>query len=182
MHRNQTAVVVALCLLTALACSAPLLATPTPLPTATPTPTLTPTVTPTLTPTSTPQPVVIASGTVQIPQTYMADLDTGIVPRDAKNPAFADVDLWFDAVSSTERYLEPYNGASMTVMGLTQVGFNECRNLQAAVARVDINNLPAGTYICVSTNIKNTALVRVATIDYSSPGSIRLDFMTWHQP
>jgi hypothetical protein len=127
-------------------------------------------------------PVMIASGTLVIPQTYMADLDTGIVPRDPKNPAFADVDLWFDAVSSAERYLEPYNGASMVVMGSAQVGFNECRNPQATVARVDINNLPAGTYICVTTNIKNTSVIRVNSIDYSSPGKIRLDFMTWHQP
>ena len=112
----------------------------------------------------------------------MADLDTGIVPRDSKNPAFADVDLWFDAVSPTERYLEPYNGASMMVAGPSAVGYNECRNMQAAVARVDINSLPGGTYICVSTNIKNISVVRVNGIDYSSPGKIRLDFMTWHQP
>jgi hypothetical protein len=180
MNRKRASAVLGLCILIIFACSAPFNATPTPPPTETPTATLTPTATPTLTPT--PMPVMIATGTMEIPQTYMADLDTGIVPRDAKNPAFADVDLWFDAVGPNERYLEPYNGASMMVMGMTPAGFIECKNIQAAVARVDINALPAGTYICISTNIKNTAVMRVAGINYASPGSIRLDFMTWHQP
>jgi len=176
MTRNQIAVVGGLSVLFMLACSAPMLATPTPVPTETPTATLMPT------PTPTPVPVVIASGTLDIPQTYFADLDTGIVPSDPKNPAYADVDLWFDAVSNTERYLEPSNGASMMVMGATEVGFNECRSIQAAVGRVDINSLPRGTYLCVSTNIKNTSVVRVNSIDYPSAGTLRLDFMTWHQP
>ena len=180
MNRNQVAAVGGLVVVLILACSAPMLATPTPIPTETPTATLTPTATPTLTPT--PMPVMIASGFLEIPQTYQADLDTGSVPRDPKSPAYADVDLWFDAASSNERYLEPYNGASMLVMGTTAIGFNECTNMQATVTRVDINVLPSGTYLCVSTNIKNTSVVRVNSIDYSSPGTLRLDFMTWHQP
>jgi hypothetical protein len=178
MDRKQTAVVGIFSIVFVLACSAPAMATPTPIPTQTATATLIPTETPTLTP----MPVLIASGTIDIPQTYLADLDTGIVPRDPKNPAYADVDLWFDAVSSKERYMEPYNGASMFVMGLAAVGINECKNTQASVARVDINNLASGTYICVFTNIKNISVVRVNAINYSSPGMIRLDFMTWHQP
>jgi hypothetical protein len=94
----------------------------------------------------------------------------------------ADVDLWFDAASSTDRYLEPYNGASMMVVGTSAVGYNECKSMQAVVARVDINSLPRGTYICVLTNIKNISVVRVNSINYSAPGTIRLDYMTWHQP
>jgi len=101
---------------------------------------------------------------------------------DANSDPDADVDLWFDAVSNTERYLEPSNVASMMVMGATEVGFNECRSIQAAVGRVDINSLPRGTYLCVSTNIKNTSVVRVNSIDHPSAGTLRLDFMTWHQP
>ena len=178
MDRKQTLVVGALCLVFLLACSMPALATPTPLPT--PTVTMTPTTAPTLTPT--PMPVMISTGTIDIPQTYMADLDAGIVPHDSKNPAMADVDLWFDAGSSTDRYLEPYNGASMMVAGTSAVGYNECKGMQAVVARADINSLARGTYICVLTNIKNISVVRVNSINNSAPGTIRLDYMTWHQP
>ena len=180
MKRSRFVSVSGLMLAFMLACSAPIFATPTPNPTETPTATLTPV--PTVTPTPTPLPVVIASGLLEIPQTYMADLDSGAVPRDPKSPAYADVDLWFDAVSPNERYLEAYNGASMLLMGSAQVGFDQCRNLQASVARLDINTLPSGTYICVLTNIKNTSVVRINSIDYSSPGMLRLDYMTWHQP
>jgi hypothetical protein len=186
MDRKQTLVVGILCIFFLLACNAPFLEAPTPIPIQTATDTIAPTITlaPTEAPTfiATPMPEMIASGTIDIPQTYMADLDTGIVPRDPKNPALADVDLWFEAVSSRERYLEPYNGASMVVAGLTEVGYNECRSKQAAVSRVDINNLPAGIYICVITNINNVSVVRVNSINLSAPGSIRLDFKTWHQP
>jgi hypothetical protein len=174
MDRNQTLGIAAICMVFLLACSAPALAAPTP------TVTILPTAAPTLTPA--PMPVMISSGTIDIPQTYMADLDAGIVPHESKNPAMADVDLWFDAASSTDRYLEPYNGASMMVLGTSVVGYNECKGMQAVVARVDINSLPRGTYICVLTNIKNISVVRVNSIDYSAPGMIRLDYMTWHQP
>src|ERR1700690_2154569 len=178
MDRKQTLVVAAICMVFLLACSAPALAAPTPLPA--PTVTLPPTAVPSLAPT--PMPVMISTGTIDIPQTYMADLDAGIVPHESKNPAMADVDLWFDAASSADRYLEPYNGASMMVLGTSVVGYNECKGMQAVVARVDINSLPRGTYICVLTNIKNISVVRVNSIDYSEPGTIRLDYMTWHQP
>jgi hypothetical protein len=180
MDRKQTLVVGILSFVFLFACSAPALATPTPIPTPTPPVTLTPTESPTLTPT--PAPVKISSGTIDIPQTYMADLDAGVVPQSSKSPALADVDLWFEAVTSTERYLEPYNGATMFVAGPSPVGYNECRNMQASVTRADINKLPSGTYICVITNINNVSVVRVNTINYSSPGRIRLDFITWHQP
>jgi hypothetical protein len=180
MDRKQTLVVAALCLVFLLACSVPALATLAPQPIPTPAVTIPPTTATTLTPA--PMPVMISSGTIDIPQTYMADLDAGIVPHESKNPAMADVDLWFDAASSTDRYLEPYNGASMMVLGTSAVGYNECKGMQAVVARVDINSLTRGTYICVLTNIRNISVVRVNSIDYSAPGTIRLDYMTWHQP
>ena len=184
MHRNRTAAASGLVVVFMLACSAPMLATPTPIPTATSTATLTPTSTPTATPTFTPTPlpVLISSGTLVIRQSYQADLDSGSIPTDPKSPAYADVDLWFDAITSVERYLEPYNGASMLVMGPAEVGVEQCRGIQAAVARADLLTLPIGTYICVVTNIQNISVVRVSSIDYPALGTITLDFKTWHQP
>ena len=99
-----------------------------------------------------------------------------------KSPAYADVDLWFDAITDNERYLESYNGASMQVMGPAPVGLAECQNAQGWVARADVNTLPAGTYICFRTNIQNNSVVRVHSIDPWSPGMMRLEFQTWHQP
>ena len=68
-------------------------------PTPTPTPTLAPTLPPTSTPTSTPTPMpmltplplgVYSSGTLDIPQTWAADLDRGVLTSDVG----ADSDIW----------------------------------------------------------------------------------------
>jgi hypothetical protein len=130
-------------------------------------------------PISTPQPVVIVSGTFDLPQTYMADLDTGIVPKNPKDSVYNDVDLWFEAVTPQERYLEPYNGASWTVVGPNAIGFNDCKGLNPTPARLDIRNLPSGTYICVSTNAKNISVIRINSINFASKAMIRVDFTTW---
>lgn len=146
-------------------------------PTQTPVPTDTPTATPL--PTPTPVPVVIASGTLDIPQTYSADLDTGVIPRDYNNPAYAGVDVWFEAVSSVEKYLEPFNGAQWAVAGLNPVGYNECSIALVSTTRININDLPLGTYICVSTNSQNVAVIRIDGVVNANPGTIRIAFMTW---
>jgi len=127
-------------------------------------------------------PILIASGTIDIPQTYMADLDTGIVPKGQKDSAFANVDLWFEAVTPTERYLESYNGASWAVVGLSAVGYNECKGMPPTTQRVSINDLPSGTYICVTTNANNISVVRINSINTAYVGKIRIDFQTWKQP
>ena len=153
---------------------------PEPTPINTPAPTPTPTNTPA--PPPTPMPILIASGTIAIPQTYMADLDTGIVPAGQKDSAYANVDLWFEAVTPKERYLEPYNGASWAVVGPNAVGYDQCKEMPPTSQRANINDLPSGTYICVTTNEKNTSVVRINNINSAYVGKITIDFMTWRQP
>jgi len=155
-------------------------ATPTLQPTNTPIPTQTPE--PTLTPTPTPQPVVISYGELDIPQTYMADLDFGIVPTDPKDSAYGGVDLWFEAVSNEDRFLETYNGAVWAVIGPSEVGYDECKAAAPTSQRVNLNELAVGTYICVQTNAGNISVVRINGVDYSWVGTVKISFTTWHQP
>lgn len=159
-------------------------ATPTPQPTNTPFPTQTPepTSTPAPTPTPTPQPVILSYGELGIPQTYMADLDAGVVPTDAKDSAFGNVDLWFEAVSNEDRFLETYNGALWAVIGPSEVGYDECKAAAPTSQRVHINDLAIGTYICVQTNAGNISIVRILGVDYSGVGTVKISFTTWHQP
>lgn len=154
--------------------------TPEPTPTSTSTPTNTPEPTPTLTPT--PNPVVLSQGTIDIPQTYMADLDTGIVPTGYKDSASGNVDLWFESVGPQDRFLESYNGASWAVVGTSAVSYDQCKTIPPTAQRVDIKTLPVGTYICVTTNIGNISIVRINAINTAYVGSIRIDYTTWHQP
>jgi hypothetical protein len=132
-------------------------------------------------PIPTPMPVIISSGTIDIPQTYTADLDTGIVPKSSKDSVYNEVDLWFEAVTPQERYLEPYNGASWTVVGPNPVNVYDCLGMNPSPARMDIRNLPSGTYICLTTNIKNMSVVRINSINYGYKGVIRLDYTTWQR-
>jgi hypothetical protein len=124
-------------------------------------------------------PVILSSGTIDIPQTYLADLDTGVIPKNPKDSLYNAVDLWFEAITPQERYLEPYNGATWTVVGPNQISYQDCLSMTPSPARMDIRNLPSGTYICVVTNIKNISIIRINSINYASKGSIRLDFTTW---
>lgn len=133
----------------------------------------------TIAPIPTRTPVILSSGTIDIPQTYMADLDTGAIPKSTKDSLYNEVDLWFEAAAPQERYLETYNGASWAVMGLNPLNYVDCVNMVPTTARMDIRNLPSGTYICMITNSKNISIIRVNSINYGSKGVIRLDFTTW---
>jgi hypothetical protein len=153
---------------------------PEPVPTNPPAPTLAPSKTPI--PAPTPVPVLIASGTITIPQTYQADLDTGIVPTGQKDSAYGNEDLRFEAMTSKDRYLEPINGASWAIVGSTAVGYDQCKDMPPTTQRAYLNDLPSGTYICVTTNVKNTSVVRINHINAAYVGKITIDFMTWQQP
>jgi len=136
-----------------------------------------PTNTPQPTPTRTP--VMISSGTIDIPQTYLADMDTGAIPMNPKDSLYNEVDLWFEAVTPQERYLETYNGATWSILGPNAVNYQDCVNMAPSASRMDIRNLPSGTYICLFTNIKNISIMRINSINYEYKGVIRLDFTTW---
>jgi hypothetical protein len=110
------------------------------------------------------------------------DLDTGVMPTDPKDSHWGSVDVWFEAVSTTERYFDAYNGATWAIVGPSAVDYAQCRALNPTEQRVDINTVGAGTYICVQTNAGNTSIVRINSIDYSPVGSLRIDFTTWQQP
>ncbi len=61
-------------------------------------------------------PVVYAAGQLDIPQTFVADLDEGTVGDSAT------ADIWFRAVSDEERYVTPWNGALIALGGATALG------------------------------------------------------------
>jgi hypothetical protein len=152
--------------------------TPTPTPTATSTPTptesFTPTPTSTISPTPTPtQPIPHAQGHLDIPQTWTADLDSGVVGSNGQE------DIWFEAVTATERYLAPRNGASISFMGTTQPGLSGCKSAPLSTNRININSLSTGVYVCVLTNSNRYSELRVTAPVGPSPGTLSLDYTTW---
>ncbi|MEP7200494.1 MAG: NEW3 domain-containing protein, partial [Chloroflexota bacterium] len=95
--------------------------------------------TPTPTPTLPPAVVTHATGSLNILQTFLADLDEGLIINNITS------DIFFHAVSATERYVEPTNGARIAKVGTTSVGKAGCAAAALSTTRINVNDLPAGT-------------------------------------
>jgi uncharacterized protein YraI len=117
-------------------------------------------------------PVTHATGALDIPQTYMADLDAGAVTE-------SGADIWFEAVSATERYVTPRNGAAIVKVGTGGISRDMCASASVSTARINVNDLPAGTYVCVRTNEGRVSGFRVNAAVGPSPGTLRIGFTTW---
>ncbi len=120
-----------------------------------------------------PPPATIhASGTLSIPQTFLADLDQGAITS-------AGADIWFEAVTATARFVTPTSGVVIAKMGTSPVGKSGCAAAALSSARIDINNLPVGTYVCVRTNQGRYSQFRVDAAVGPSPGTLVIGFTTW---
>ena len=124
-------------------------------------------------PESTLTPKTHSTGLLTISQTWTADLDEGEVG------AGADSDIWFQAATATERYITPRNGATIAKVGTTSVGLGGCMEAPLSSSRININDLPEGTYVCVRTNLGRYSQFRVNEPVGPSPGTLNIGYTTW---
>jgi hypothetical protein len=117
-------------------------------------------------------PVTHATGALDIPQTYFADLDEGAVTE-------SGADIWFEAETATERYVNPRNGATIVKVGTGGISRDMCASAALSTARININDLPSGTYVCVRTNAGRVSGFRVNATVGASPGTLKIGFTTW---
>jgi len=157
-----------------LGCS--VLAIPTQIP-----PTLTP-IPPTATPLDTPTPTSLpestrhVSGSLDIPQTYIVDLDQGVVVDNAHQD---QGDFWFEAATPTERYITPWNGTQIALVGTLTPGLSGCQSASYSSNKIPIADLPVGTYVCVQTNEGRYSQVRIEAPVGPSPGTLSISYTTW---
>jgi len=147
-------------------CQGPLIATPLPLPIPIPLPggIFTPAETPAVT---------YRTGPLSIPQTWQADFDTGEVGS-------GTADIWFHAITATERYIEPRNGAQMGIYsGGSGISRSDCVGTSKSANRIPIASAPVGTYICYSTSDGRPGVFRVNEPVGASPGTLEIGFTTW---
>ncbi len=116
-----------------------------------------------------------STASLVIPQTWTADLDEGVVGAEPQ------ADIWFEAVTATERYVTPRNGAVLAPVGTTSVGRDGCANAALTSARIPIGDLPVGSYVCVRTNEGRFSQFRVNQPVAPSPGELRIGYTTWAQ-
>ena len=112
------------------------------------------------------------TGALSIPQTYLADLDTGRVTQ-------AGADIWFQAKTATDRYITPRNGAKIAVAGTTSVNLRGCKNLNVSTRSIPLRSAPVGTYVCVKTDQGRYSQFRVNQRVGRSPGTLHIGYTTW---
>lgn len=112
------------------------------------------------------------TGPLVIPQTYLADLDAGLVREQG-------ADIWFQAATATKRYITPRNGAVMAVAGSRSVNLAGCQRLRLSSRRIPLASVPVGTYVCVKTEQGRYSQFRVNQAVAPSPGVLHIGFTTW---
>jgi hypothetical protein len=116
---------------------------------------------------------VHSRGDLDIPQTWTADLDEGVVG------GLTGADIWFEAVTATERYVTPRNGAKIAIAGTTQAGRDGCAAASLSTSKININDLPAGTYVCVLTSQGRYSQFLITAPVGPSPGTLSIVYTTW---
>lgn len=117
-------------------------------------------------------PRTAATGGLDIPQTYMFDLDRGGVTQ-------AGADFWFQAETASLLYLVPRNGARIGVGNRSNRGAAGCAAARFTTDRVSLRDIPVGSYVCVRTNEGRISQFRVNAISGGSPKTLSIGFTTW---
>ncbi len=114
-------------------------------------------------------PVTYSTGPLNIPQTYQADLDSGTVGG-------AGGDIWYQAVTSVNKFITPINGAKLSVSGPTNRGYAGCSTASYSGNKISVWTLPIGTYVCVKTNEGRISEFR---LNGYSGTTMKLGYTTW---
>jgi beta-lactam-binding protein with PASTA domain len=117
--------------------------------------------------------VTRSRGSLSIPQTWTVDLDDG------KVGARQEADIWFEAVTATERYLTPQNRSLIAVVR-QRIAPEVCAQATLSAARIPIRDLPQSTYVCVRTNQGRFSAFRVNEAVGPSPGTLKISYVTWN--
>jgi hypothetical protein len=117
-------------------------------------------------------PVTHSTGPINFKQTYTANFDNGTIGGPG-------ADIWFQAVNPTHRYLKPRNGAKMAVGDRSNRGFAGCSTATFTGHRVNINQVPVGSYVCMKTNAGRISQFRVNAVYGGAVKKMKLGYTTW---
>lgn len=118
------------------------------------------------------RPVTHKTGPLIIPQTYLADLDYGVVRSQGS-------DIWFQAKTATKRFITPRNGAKIAVAGNRSVNLTGCKRLPLSTRSIPLSTVPVGTYVCAKTDQGRYSQFRINRAVGASPGILHIGYTTW---
>ena len=114
----------------------------------------------------------LSNGKVDLDQSYLIDFDSGTITSGS------DADLWFNAVSAVEKYLEPQNGAQFKKM--TNVpSLEDCQAEVLSASAIPFGSVSVGNWLCYKTNDGNVGRAEIEGITSGEPQTIKLDYVTW---
>tara|TARA_R110000868_G_scaffold80018_48_gene227495 strand:+ start:2315 stop:3109 length:795 start_codon:yes stop_codon:yes gene_type:complete len=119
-----------------------------------------------------PVPRTYSTGEINIPQTYLADLDRGRVGS-------VGADIWFQADTPDQLYLAPKNGSAIGVGDRSNRGYSGCSTARFTNARVLLRDIPVGSYVCLRTDQGRISQFRVNRISGGSPKSVTIGYTTY---
>ncbi len=121
----------------------------------------------------TPEPTtgVYKTGQVTVNSSFTVDLDQ------ITSPGTPNEDLWYEAVSASERYLTPKNGATFKEMSDTPSQGN-CEDASLSSSKINFTDISVGDWFCFKTNAGRYGRFQVDSITDSS---IRMDVRTWEK-
>lgn len=112
------------------------------------------------------------SGSAKLLQTFSIDLDDFSDDRWHK-------DIRFEAVSESEFYLSPIQGARLAIFGRSQPSVQACEASRMTGDNIPLSALVPGLHICVKTNEGRFAYVRIDAVKPLSPDFVRDDLSTF---
>lgn len=120
-------------------------------------------------------PAVHSSGGVEVPGTYVIDLDSGRLDT-------ARGDIWLQAVTASERYMTPRNGAQIATARERDRsrGRDGCARAEYTSDRLSMDRLRVGSWLCVRTSEGRISEFRINEIRNGSPYSLVLGYTTWN--
>jgi len=116
---------------------------------------------------------VYSAKTLAVKQTFAFDLDEGAI---GSGPG---ADVWFQAVNPVQLFLQPTNGAQFAVGDRSNRGYEGCSNESFSPAKVALNTLPAGSYVCAGTSDGRVSQFRLTAISPGSPKTLTIKTTTW---
>jgi hypothetical protein len=99
-------------------------------------------------------PGTFSTGPIDLPQTWSANLDNGAVGG-------AGTDIWYEAVTSDEKYLTPKGSARLALGNGSNRGYEGCVGEDFSADRVALEDMPVGTYVCAKTDQGRISQFRV---------------------
>jgi len=114
-------------------------------------------------------PDTFSTGPIDLPQTFLANLDNGAVSS-------SGADIWYEAVTAVEKYITPRNGAMIALGDGSNRGYEGCSEELFSTERVPLEDMPPGTYVCVKTNQGRISQFRVNGFVGTT---IKLGYTTW---